>query len=280
VAFGAVALNIGTIQDAICEKAGLCTAQQKSFRIANECVAHATSCAIDACLRDFRKIVTLPRLIERMDPIETAASISCRNEETASYQRARVCADRAMLGTGPGNTGGPCAVAACYTPYLSGYPNGEFIREARGIVSSARQACNDAAATPPPVVPPSAQARPPQAQVPPQRPGTPAVALPDGTYTAVRTFVEAKSISDPASCPPSTTLQVTVRGSTLSFENLESNTGINRKWKGTIKPDGKISFLGSEATPPTTNYLTILGDYDSADINSRFCGKGYFKIMR
>lgn len=97
---------------------------------------------------------------------------------------------------------------------------------------------------------------------------------------AVRTFVEAKSQSDPASCPPSTNIQVTVQGSVIRFENYENNTGITRRWKGTVLPDGKIAFLGSDASPPTTNYLTILGDYRSAEITSKFCGKGYFKISR
>jgi serine/threonine protein kinase len=305
VTFGAVAMNIGSIQDTVCDKMGFCMAQQVLFRTANECIARAPGCAIDACLGNFRSKATQPRLISRMSKIETAAKAACRSEDTALYQKAKTCADQQR------NTA-VCEVAPCYTPYLSSYPNGEHIQEVRASVASARQACLAATpakgpampppprpTTPPAPVPPQAQAppqpsppiqppqapappraAPPPAPPPPQQPPAPAVALSDGVYNAVRTFVGQKSTSDPASCPPSTPIQVTVKGSVITFENFESNTGITRKWKGGIKPDGRISFLGSEATPPTANYLTILGDYNSAEINSRFCGKGFFKISR
>jgi outer membrane biosynthesis protein TonB len=198
-------------------------------------------------------------------------------------------------------------VDACYSTYRSSFPNGEHLREARTDAEAARQACQLAASVPqrPQSPPPAAGAtptptptptrRPPPAAAPAPTPApapspapapaptpapTPSAALPDGTYMAVRTFVEAKSQSDPASCPPSTNIQVTVQGNVIRFENYESNTGITRKWKGTVLADGKIAFLGSDASPPTTNYLTILGDYRSAEITSKFCGKGYFKITR
>jgi serine/threonine protein kinase len=297
VAFGAAAMNIGSIQDTICDKMAFCTAQELLFRTANECVERTPSCGIDACLGNFRSKATLPRLVSQMSKIETAANAACHSEDTALYQKAKICADQQR------NTA-VCEVAPCYTPYLSRYPNGEHIQEARASVASARQACSAAtpakgSATPPPprqatppapvrqqaqapappVQPPQAPA-PPRATPPPQQPPAPAVALPDGVYNAVRTFVGPKSISDPASCPPSTNIQVTVKGSVITFEDHESNTGITRKWKGTVERGSGISILGADAIPRTANYLTILGNYDSAEINSKFCGKGFFKISR
>jgi serine/threonine protein kinase len=303
VAFGAAAMNIGSIQDTICDKTGFCTAQQMLFRTANECVARTPSCGIDACLGNFRRKATLPRLVSQMSTIETAANAACHSDDTAVYQKAKMCADQQR------NTA-VCEVAPCYTPYLSNYPNGQHIQEVRASVASARQACLAATPTkgpatpppprqtpapvppraqaapppPPPVQPPQAaappRATPPPAAPPPQQSPAPAVALTDGTYNAVRTFTGPKSISDPASCPPSTNIQVTVMGSVITFEDFESNSGITRKWKGSIEGGTGISFLGTNATPPRPTYMTILGDYHSAEIKSKFCGDGIFKILR
>ncbi|MDP4400362.1 hypothetical protein, partial [Escherichia coli] len=46
----AAALNIGTIQDDICERTGWCTAQQRLFRSAQECAQRTSACSIGACL--------------------------------------------------------------------------------------------------------------------------------------------------------------------------------------------------------------------------------------
>ena len=71
-----------------------------------------------------------------------------------------------------------------------------------------------------------------------------------------------------------------MQGNVIRFDDYEANTGITRKWKGTVLPDGRIAFLGTDASPPRTTIFTILGDYRSAEITSKFCGKGYFKISR
>jgi serine/threonine protein kinase len=287
IAFAAAALNIGPIQDTICAKTNFCTAQQVLFRNAQECVQHASSCgSIDTCVGNFRNQATITRLIDRMATVESGARSACRNADAAAFQSAKTCAEQKA----PSNI---CAVEACYAVYLSAQPSGEHVREARSSAASAHQACQARAPAPQPSQPPAA----PQAQANPARPAAvpqpaspapaaqptptaPAVALPNGTYKAIRTFVDAKSTTDPLSCPPSTELQVTVMGQMIRFENLEANTGINRKWKGNVLPNGKIAFLGSEATPPTANFLTITGNYDSAEIDSKFCGKGYFKILK
>lgn len=295
IAFAALALNIGPIQDEICAKTNFCTAQQVLFRNAQECVQHASSCgSIDTCVGNFRNQATMTRLIDRMAATESGARSACRNADAAAFQSAKTCAEQKAASN-------ICAVEACYAVYLSAQPSGEHVREARSSAASAHQACQARAAPPPspaPQPPPASQAQvnpPRQAAVPPPPPANPApspapaapptppapsVALPNGTYKAIRTFVDAKSTTDPLSCPPSTELQVTVMGQMIRFENLEANTGINRKWKGNVLPNGKIAFLGSEATPPTANFLTITGNYDSAEIDSKFCGKGYFKILK
>jgi serine/threonine protein kinase len=294
IAFAAAALNIGPIQDEICAKTNFCTAQQVLFRNAQECVQHASSCSsIDACVGNFRNQATITRLVDRMAAAESGARSACRNADTAAFQSAKTCAEQKAASN-------ICAVEPCYAVYISAQPSGEHVREARSSAASAHQACQTRGAAPEPsqapqpLPAPQAQANPPRpAAVPPPPPAapnpppaappasaTPAVALPNGTYKAIRTFVDAKSTTDPLSCPPSTELQVTVIGQVIRFENFEANTGINRKWKGNVVPDGKIAFLGSEATPPTANYLTITGKYDSAEIDSKFCGKGYFKILK
>lgn len=292
-AFAAAALNIGVIQDSICERTGLCTAQQLLFRSTVQCMQAKPSCAADACAADFHNKAVMPRLIRRVTQLEIAADAACRGEEETSFQRAKTCADQKR-------STNVCDVAPCYDSYQSAYPNGEHIREIRAATAVAQQACvaRNALPSPRPTPSPHAQAsnvpaQPPAAQPHPSPslspspspsprppPTPPPVALPDGTYNAVRTFVDQKSVTDPLSCPPSTNLQVTVSGSIIRFESYEANTGITRKWKGNISADGRITFVGNEATPPMINYYTIFGNYSNAEINSKFCGKGFLQITR
>jgi serine/threonine protein kinase len=296
----AAAMNIGVIQDLICEKTGFCTAQQLLFKTTQQCVQGKPSCGIGACLGDFRNKAVMPRLIDRMTKIEVVASAACRSEDETEFNKATTCANQKQ-------STNICDVAACYASYQSAYPDGNHIGEARTAATAAQQACvlrnviptrrpsapqaqprnGDPQAGPPapiptpqPTAPAPAPATPRAQQTPPTPPAPPAVALPDGTYNAVRTFVEQKSTTDPLSCPPSTNLQVTVSGSNIRFESQEANTGITRKWKGNVSADGKITFVGSDATPPMFNYYTIFGNYSNAEINSKFCGKGYLKITR
>jgi hypothetical protein len=74
---------------------------------------------------------------------------------------------------------------------------------------------------------------------------------------------------------------VTVRGNSITFEHLEAAGGFTRRWIGRVDQEkGVIGFIGSDAIPPTPNYLTIVGDYRAAVIDSKFCGPGLFKILK
>jgi hypothetical protein len=107
------------------------------------------------------------------------------------------------------------------------------------------------------------------------------VALPDGTYNGVRSFTGPKSRTDPLACPPSTPLVLTVRGNAITFDSYEKSTDITRKWVGRIdQSSGRIGFSGGDAVPQTPNFYTILGDYRSATIDSRFCGPGTLTVTR
>ena len=76
---------------------------------------------------------------------------------------------------------------------------------------------------------------------------------------------------------------VEVRGGTFTYSRPDVKDGvpITRTWTGNIdQASGRIAVMGSAASPPTKNALTIGGQYNEALVSSDFCGAGIFKIQR
>jgi serine/threonine protein kinase len=303
--FGAAALNIGKIQDGICATGAFCTARQVAFKQVEACVAAAPHCSIESCIADFKSRGSTERFAARLAALEAGARSACQADEARILNQATQCArDNA------------CGADQCFAQYRSQFANGGLRPQMDAALITAHQACARGPANQPnsgrnppsspptqaqpapqaeapqrrpeastpsrvaPTPPPAAQPAPPPPPAPTQPP-QPALLLPDGTYSAVRSFTGRKSITDPANCPPSSNVQVTIRGGAITFEAFEMAAGVTRKWSGRVdQQTGTIGFKGLDAVPPTPNRYTIVGDYKSADIDSQFCGPGTFKIIK
>jgi serine/threonine protein kinase len=303
--FGAAALNIGKIQDGICATGAFCTARQVAFKQVEACVAAALHCSIDSCIADFKNRGSTERFAARLVDLEAGVRSACQAEEARILNQATQCArDNA------------CGSDQCFAQYRSQFANGGLRSQMDAALLTAHQACARGPANQPNAgrnpqgAPPTQDASAPRAEAPQRRPDAstpsrvaptpppaaqptpslppaaaqppqPALLLPDGTYSAVRSFTGRKSTTDPANCPPSSNVQVTIRAGAITFEAFEMAAGVTRKWSGRVdQQTGIIGFKGLDAVPPTPNRYTIVGDYKSADIDSQFCGPGTFKITR
>jgi hypothetical protein len=116
----------------------------------------------------------------------------------------------------------------------------------------------------------------------PAAPNAPPAALPNGTYSAERGYTGIKASSESAVCPPRVSFQVTVQNGLVCFDDKEQDrTGaFIRHWIGSIDHSGMISIRGSDATPPTQRPLAITGLFNSATVQSDYCGTGFFRIQR
>ena len=287
------AMNLGALGDVACARLGLCSADRVALAQVQSCVAAARPCEARSCAATFKSQFAGSALMVRVAAIEDQAERRCRASEDTEFERANRCAEPKMMAD-------PCGVASCFQG-INSSPNSRNAIVARNMVERARASCTAAearqrpadpppaaapAVTPPPRTdPPDTTTAPPIAApvTPPAAPALPAAVLPNGLYRATQSYTGPKSRTDPRNCPPSDSFMVEVRGGTFTYSRPDVKDGvpITRTWTGNIdQASGRIAVMGSAASPPTKNALTIGGQYNEALVSSDFCGAGIFKIQR
>lgn len=275
---GAVAMNLGTLGDAACTRLGFCSADHVALAQAQSCVTAAKACEAKTCTAKFKADFSGSRLLPRIVEIEDRSERACRASEDEEFGVVKRCFDSKI-------TADPCGAASCFTGFRSRSEGGNAVA-VRAMIDRARDNCRVQETRPqrPPDPPPVVAAQ----QLPERVPDTPAppvpvAALPNGLYRATQSYIGPKSRTDPRNCPPSESFMVDVRGGTFSYSrpDLRDGVPITRVWTGNIdQTTGRIAIMGSSASPPTKNALTIGGQYDNALVSSDFCGTGSFRIQR
>lgn len=281
----AVAMNLDAVGDQACARLGFCSAERIAFGHAQTCVASAKVCEAKACTTGFKADFGASRLMSRIAEIDDQSDRRCRASEDAEFEGANRCAEPKM-------TADPCGVASCFQG-INARPESRNAIVARNMIDRAREACRATERTfaSPPVVqqPPApdtvrrADPVAPTPAPPPYVPPQPTSILPNGRYQAVQSYTGPKSRNDPRNCPPMDSFTIEVRGGTFTYSrpDFKDGTAITRYWTGNIdQTTGRIAIMGSSASPPTKNALTIGGMYSDATLQSDFCGAGTFRIQR
>jgi hypothetical protein len=278
------AMNLGALGDLACARLGMCSADRVALAQVQSCVAAARPCEARSCAAQFKSRFGGSAQMVRVATIEDQAERRCRASEDAEFERANRCAEPKMMAD-------PCGVASCFQG-INSSPNSRNAIVARNMVERARASCSTMEARQRPADPPAATVTPPPrtdqpdsatALRPDAAPALPAAVLPNGLYRATQSYTGSKSRTDPRNCPPSDSFMVDVRGGTFTYSRPDMKNGVSimRTWTGNIdQTTGRIAIMGSSASPPTKNALTIGGQYNEALVSSDFCGTGIFKIQR
>ena len=96
----------------------------------------------------------------------------------------------------------------------------------------------------------------------------------DGIYTGSRGYTDPDRKSPDRECKPDYPLTVYVRNGQVEFRSD------GRVWIGSVDTTGKISLDRSGVIPAPKHPIAITGPLDDAQLESGFCGKGFFKVSR
>jgi hypothetical protein len=244
--------------------------EAEMLKFAEQCASQKSAdarCEVAGCFRDYQAKFPRGRSIDLVNDRVTRAKAECQaSQEPRILADAKRCAE-----------GNACGAEQCFSSYRNQFPNGSLLSQVESALQTARQTCaaasrgtSDTSSTP--VQNPFS--------TPTQTP-TPTQVLRSGNYSATRGYTGPKSRSDAVNCPPNTSFTVRIQDELLTFEGVEQTASGSyvRRWSGSIdQRSGNIAVRGSDAVPRTKNALTIAGRYNSASIDSDYCGPGFFRI--